>query len=100
MAIELYATAGSVEKDLRNHVVIVVDVLRATSVMVTAVEHGVRFIIPVSEVEEAVDMARQLGNQRVLLCGERQAKPIPEFHLSNSPLEYTPEMVADPVPTN
>ena len=95
MAIELYATAGSVEKDLRNHVVIVVDVLRATSVMVTAVEHGVRFIIPVSEVEEAVDMARQLGNQRVLLCGERQAKPIPEFHLSNSPLEYTPEMVAD-----
>ena len=53
MAIELYATAGSVEKDLRNHVVIVVDVLRATSVMVTAVEHGVRFIIPVSEVEEA-----------------------------------------------
>ncbi len=97
MAIELYATAGSVEKDLRNHVVIVVDVLRATSVMVTAVEHGVRFIIPVSEVEEAVDMARQLGNQRVLLCGERQAKPIPEFHLSNSPLEYTPEMVADRV---
>ena len=90
MAIELYATAGSVEKDLRNHVVIVVDVLRATSVMVTAVEHGVRFIIPVSEVEEAVDMARQLGNQRVL-------KPIPEFHLSNSPLEYTPEMVADRV---
>ena len=97
MAIELYATAGSVEKDLRNHVVIVVDALRATSVMVTAVEHGVRFIIPVSEVEEAVDMARQLGNQRVLLCGERQAKPIPEFHLSNSPLEYTPEMVADRV---
>ena len=29
MAIELYATAGSVEKDLRNHVVIVVDVLRS-----------------------------------------------------------------------
>ena len=29
MAIELFATAGSVEKDLRNHVVIVVDALRA-----------------------------------------------------------------------
>ena len=94
MAIELYATAGSVEKDLRNHVVIVVDALRATSVMITATHNGVRSIIPVSEVEEAVDMARQLGNQRVLLCGERQAKPIPEFHLSNSPLEYTPDMVS------
>lgn len=94
MAIELYATAGSVEKDLRNHVVIVVDVLRATSVMITATQHGVRFILPVAEVEEAVEKARQLGNQRVLLCGERQAKPIPEFHLSNSPLEYTPEMVS------
>ena len=94
MAIELYATAGSVEKDLRNCVVIVVDVLRATSVMTTAVQNGVRSIIPVSEVEEAVDMARQLGNQRVLLCGEREAKPIPEFHLSNSPLEYTADMVS------
>lgn len=94
MAIELYATAGSVEKDLRNHVVIVVDALRATSVMVTAIQNGVRSIIPVGEVEEAVDMARQLGNQRVLLCGERQAKPIPEFHLSNSPLEYTPDRVS------
>lgn len=93
MAIELYATAGSVEKDLKNSVVIVVDVLRATSVMITAIQQGVRSIIPVSEVEEAVDMARQLGNQRVLLCGERNAKPIPEFHLSNSPLEYTQDMV-------
>ena len=69
MAIELYATAGSVEKDLRNHVAIVVDALRATSVMITATQNGVRSIILVSEVEEAVDMARQLGNQRVLLCG-------------------------------
>ena len=71
MAIELYATAGSVEKYLRNHVAIVVYALRATSVMITATQNGVRSIIPVSEVEEAVDMARQLGNQRVLLCGER-----------------------------
>ena len=94
MSIELFATAGSVEKDLRNHVVIVVDALRATSVMVTATHNGVRAIVPVAEVEEAVDMARQLGNQRVLLCGERQGKPIPEFHLSNSPLEYTPDRVS------
>lgn len=94
MSIELFATAGSVEKDLRSHVVIVVDALRATSVMVTATHNGVRAIVPVSEVEEAVDMARSLGNQRVLLCGERQGKPIPEFHLSNSPLEYTPDRVS------
>ncbi len=46
------------------------------------------------EVDEAVDRARALGNQRVLLCGERNAQPIPEFHLSNSPFEYTEEMVS------
>ncbi len=97
MAIELYATAGSVEKDLRNHVVIVVDALRATSSMITAIQNGARSIIPVSEVEEAVEMARQLGNQRVLLCGEREAKPIPEFHLSNSPLEYSSDRVSSRV---
>ena len=51
MSIELFATAGSVEKDLRSHVVIVVDALRATSVMVTATHNGVRSIVPVNEVE-------------------------------------------------
>ena len=94
MAIEVFATPEAVSHDLRDSSVIVVDVLRATSVMVTAIANGARFIVPTMEVDEAVDRARALGNQRVLLCGERNAKPIPEFHLSNSPYEYTEEMVS------
>lgn len=79
MAIELYATAGSVEKDLRNHVVIVVDALRATSVMVTAVEHGVRFIIPVSEVEEAVDMRASSGTSACSCAASGRPSPSRSF---------------------
>lgn len=94
MAIEVFATPEAVCRDLRDSSVIVVDALRATSVMVTAIENGARFIVPTVEVDEAVDKARALGNQRVLLCGERNAKPIPEFHLSNSPSEYTKDMVS------
>lgn len=94
MSIDVYATAGAIEKDLRNHACVIVDVLRASSVITTAIEHGCKSVIPVAEVEDAAMMARQLGGERVLLCGERQGLLIPGFNLSNSPLEYTQEAVS------
>lgn len=94
MAIDVYATADAIEKDLRNHVCILVDVLRATSVISTAIEHNCHSVIPVLEVEDAVSMSRSFGRDRVLLCGERQSLPIEGFNLSNSPLEFTEEMVS------
>lgn len=73
---------------------VVIDVLRATSVMVTALAHGARAIQAVAEVHEAREAAAQYPAGTVLLGGERRALPIPGFDLSNSPREYTPEKVA------
>ena len=94
MPIDVYATAGAIEKDLRGHACVIVDVLRATSVIITAIEHGCKSVIPVAEVEDAAIMARQLGGERVLLCGERGGVMIPGCNLANSPLEYTEEVIA------
>jgi 2-phosphosulfolactate phosphatase len=79
------------QRDLRATACVVFDVLRATSTFVTALHHGARAIIPVSEIAEAVAIRkRQPG---VLLGGERNGVRISadgiDFDLGNSPREYT-----------
>jgi 2-phosphosulfolactate phosphatase len=71
---------------------VVIDVLRASSTIVTALESGASRIIPVASVDEAREVAAKSDGS--LLCGERGGKPLPGFDLGNSPLEYTPEAVA------
>ena len=72
----------------------VIDVLRATTTMVTAVAAGARSIYPVASVEEAVKLAQALGRPDTLLCGERRSLPVPGFDLGNSPGEFIAERVA------
>ncbi|MFB3896325.1 MAG: 2-phosphosulfolactate phosphatase [bacterium] len=74
---------------------IVIDVLRASSTMLTALSNGAKQIIPVIEPEDAKDMARKLNPGEWLLCGEREGNKIPGFDLGNSPLEYTVENIKD-----
>jgi 2-phosphosulfolactate phosphatase len=76
--------------DLVNKTVIVIDVLRATSTMLTALAHGCAEIYPV----ETVIQAKQLHQPGFLLGGERSCKKIPGFDLGNSPLEYMDEHIA------
>jgi 2-phosphosulfolactate phosphatase len=80
-------------KSLFNRTVIVIDVLRATSVMVYALSQGVLEIIPVATVEEAFQMAKTFSPSSILLGGERGNKKIPGFDLGNSPREYVAERV-------
>ena len=73
--------------DVAGRTVFVVDVLRATTAMCAALANGARAIIPVASSEEAVRLGQTLGNDDVLLAGERNCVPIPGFALGNSPLE-------------
>ncbi|TSA38809.1 MAG: 2-phosphosulfolactate phosphatase [Porphyromonadaceae bacterium] len=77
------------EEELRGKVVVVIDVLRATSVIITALSNGARWVKTVASIEEAF----QLKSSDVLLGGERHALPIDGFDFSNSPLDYTVEKV-------
>jgi 2-phosphosulfolactate phosphatase len=75
-------------------VVVVIDVLRATSSIVTALDAGAAGIVPVRETDEAIAVMRRLGRERSLLCGERESRLIAGFDLDNSPASYTRERVA------
>ena len=70
---------------------LVVDVLRASTSLITALAHDAREVVPVGEVEEA----RRLAAARpgVLLAGERGGDPPAGFDLGNSPLEFTRDRV-------
>ena len=88
MQIDVTASARCVnEKALAGSLPVVVDVLRATSVMVTAFEYGIKEIIPVLTPEEAFGIKEKMGSG-VLLGGERYAEKIPGFDLDNSPFSY------------
>jgi 2-phosphosulfolactate phosphatase len=70
---------------------VVLDVLRATTVMIQALASGCGAIIPCLEIEEAQTVAARLPPGTVLLCGERGGLPIAGFDLGNSPAEFTPQ---------
>ncbi|MDR3600617.1 MAG: 2-phosphosulfolactate phosphatase [Desulfosporosinus sp.] len=92
MQIEVLPNAGSpLLPYLEDKLVIVIDVLRATSTMVTALANGCQAIIPVLTPEEALE--RRLTLPGSLLGGERDALPMEGFDLGNSPFDYVPEKV-------
>jgi 2-phosphosulfolactate phosphatase len=83
-----------IPKDVTGKTAVVIDVLRATSVMITALENGAQKIIPALTVEEAQKRSKNLNRGTLLLCGERDAVRIDGFDLGNSPLEFRQDKVA------
>lgn len=82
-----------VPEHLLGKTAVVIDTLRATSVMVTALASGAKEVICVMEPEDALLLKKE--NQDLILGGERGSLKIDGFDLSNSPLEYSRDKVAD-----
>ncbi|MBC8081794.1 MAG: 2-phosphosulfolactate phosphatase [Hymenobacter sp.] len=76
--------------DLRGRVAVVVDVLRATSAIVTALAQGVTHLVPVSEVAACQAMAAQ----GYLTAAERDGRQVAGVDLGNSPFGYLDGVVA------
>jgi 2-phosphosulfolactate phosphatase len=76
------------EDDLKGCICTVVDILRATSTITTAMVSGAAAIHPCVSIEEARENADSFGRERALLGGEEKGLFIPGFDLGNSPLEY------------
>jgi len=72
--------------------VLVVDVLRASTTMITALGNGCTAIVPVADPGDALQQAGPMGS-RALVAGERRGQTIAGFDLGNSPLEVTPARV-------
>jgi 2-phosphosulfolactate phosphatase len=89
MRIDCHFTPGPVDElALRERTVVVIDVLRASSTIITALSSGAREVIPAATVESAMKIAGNLGPDQAVLGGERNGRIIPGFDLGNSPAEY------------
>jgi 2-phosphosulfolactate phosphatase len=71
--------------DLKDSIVVIIDVFRATSTMATALYNGASKIIPVDTPELCIEVGKQTGG---ITAGERDGKVIPGLSYGNSPSEY------------
>lgn len=84
MRIEVVATVEEIRNEqIAGRTVVVIDVLRASSTIVTALAHGFAYIIPVETIGQAI----ALRSDNAWLVGERHGKKISDFHYNNSPCE-------------
>ncbi len=83
-----------IERDsLIGGTAVIIDVLRASSTMTTALQNGASRVIPCGSTEDAF-ARRDAASGAVILGGERGGVKIPGFDFGNSPAEYTALSVA------
>ena len=75
---------------IEDSIVVVIDVLRATSSMVYGLDNGALAIIPVAQVEDCL-LYKDMGH---LLAAERNGEVVEGYDFGNSPFSYTKEKVS------
>jgi len=71
--------------EVSNSIVVIIDVFRATSTIATALFNGAEKVIPVSNVDDCIELGKKLN---AVTAGERDGKVIPGLQHGNSPAEY------------
>ena len=96
MNVEVFLTSANVsEEDVKDKSVIVIDVLRASSTIATALSNGARAVVPAQDMAEAGKIASNMDHRSFLMGGEKGGEKIEGYHLGNSPLEYVGDTVQD-----
>jgi len=88
-----FGTTGLTANESAGRIVVVIDVLRASTTIATALANGARTVIPLDSSDEVVTRAKAFDRSEVKLAGERQMRPISGFDLGNSPREFTRETI-------
>jgi 2-phosphosulfolactate phosphatase len=92
--LDVFFTHNEVKQgDTQGRLVAIVDVLRASSTVATALGNGAKTVIPVEGADGVIARAREFERSAVLLAGEQKMLPIPGFDLGNSPQSFTTEAV-------
>ncbi|HYC39728.1 MAG TPA: 2-phosphosulfolactate phosphatase [Chitinophagaceae bacterium] len=76
--------------DVTNATVVIIDVLRATSTIATALYNGARSVIPVESVSRCIELGKQIEG---ITAGERDGRIAEGLQYGNSPFEYPREFV-------
>ena len=82
------------EKQFDDVIVLMVDVLRASTTICTALHNGAKEVIPCESLDKAVQIYSNLSKEVRFLGGERNGEKPSGFDAGNSPFEYTEENVA------
>jgi len=77
--------------DLNNTTVVIIDVLRATSTIATALFNGAKCVIPVDSVAKCIELGKQIDG---ITAGERDGKIAEGLKHGNSPFEYPKEFIS------
>lgn len=92
MKIDVILTAADIQPEkIKDKIVVIIDVLRATSVMITALANGAKAVYPYKDIESVLENSKK--SKSFVLGGERKGLKIEGFDFGNSPLEYTREAV-------
>jgi len=76
--------------DVSNSIVVIIDVLRATSTIATALYNGAKCVIPVDSVTRCIEIGRQI---EAITAGERDGQIAEGLEFGNSPFEYPRKFV-------
>lgn len=76
--------------DVNNSIVVIIDVLRATSTIAAALHNGAKCIIPVDSVSRCIEIGKQIDG---ITAGERDGKVAEGLIHGNSPFEYPREFI-------
>lgn len=80
--------------DLSNSVVVIIDVLRATSTIATALYNGAASVIPVATVARCIELGEEVGG---ITAGERDGKVADGLTYGNSPFEYPKSFIENKI---
>jgi 2-phosphosulfolactate phosphatase len=76
--------------EISNSIVVIIDVLRATSTIATALYNGAKSVIPVDSVSRCIEISKQIGG---ITAGERDGKIAEGLEYGNSPFEYSRDFI-------
>jgi len=82
-----------IDNRIENANVVMIDLFRASSTIVTAIANRAKEIIPCESIEKAARIYGNMSKENRLLGGERNNTKPDGFDLGNSPLEYTAEIL-------
>jgi len=93
MEIFVYHTPELTPTDSLPDCAVVIDVLRATSTIATALDAGAEAVQAFSNIEQLIEVSNHWPETKRLRAGERGGAKVPGCDLGNSPLDCTPETV-------
>ena len=76
--------------EVSSSIVVIIDVLRATSTIAAVLNNGAKSIIPVDSVAECIKLGKQM---EVITAGERDGQIAEGLEYGNSPLTYPSEFI-------